>query len=81
MIAGKNKGQKGKVTVVFPATSRVIVDGVNKTKRHIKPTSRGEKGTTVEKEAAFHISNVMLLDEKTGKGTRARKETTKAKTK
>lgn len=70
MIAGKNKGQKGKIAAVHTATGRIIVDGVNKTKRHIKPKSRSEKGSTIEKEAAFHASNVMLIDEKSGKGTR-----------
>ena len=79
MIAGKNKGQKGKISVVFAATDRVIVDGVNKTKRHIKPTSRTEKGSTIEKESAFHISNVMLLDEKSGKGTRIGKKVVNGK--
>jgi large subunit ribosomal protein L24 len=74
VIAGKNKGQKGKIAAVHTATGRIIVDGVNKTKRHIKPKSKTEKGTTVEREAAFHASNVMLLDEKTGKGTRIGKK-------
>lgn len=72
MIAGKNKGQKGKIAVVDVRSDRVIIDGVNKTKRHIKPRNKGEKGTTVEREAALHASNVMLIDEKTGKGTRKR---------
>jgi large subunit ribosomal protein L24 len=40
VIAGKNKGQKGKIAAVHTATGRIIVDGVNKTKRHIKPKSR-----------------------------------------
>jgi large subunit ribosomal protein L24 len=74
VIAGKNKGQKGKISAVFTATSRIIVDGVNKTKRHIKPKSSTEKGSTIEKETAFHISNVMLFDEKSGKGSRVGKK-------
>jgi large subunit ribosomal protein L24 len=74
VIAGKNKGQKGKITQVNTATGRIIVDGVNKTKRHIKPKSSSEKGSTIEKEAAFHASNVMLIDAKTGKGTRIGKK-------
>jgi large subunit ribosomal protein L24 len=70
VISGKTKGQTGKIINVNRSTERVIIDGVNKTKRHIKPRSKSEKGTTIEKEAAMHASNVMVLDSKTGKGTR-----------
>lgn len=71
VIAGKSKGQTGKISAVKTATNRVIIDGVNKTKRHVKPRSTGEKGTTIEKESAIHASNVMLVDSK-GKATRKR---------
>ena len=47
VIAGKSKGQTGKIEVVHTATGRVIVGGVNKTKRHVKPRSKTEKGTTI----------------------------------
>ena len=70
VISGKNKGQTGKITLVNKTTERVVVDGVNKTKRHIKPRSKTEKGSTIEKEAPLHISNVMLIDPKTDKTTR-----------
>ncbi len=70
VIAGKNKGQTGKIDVVHTATGRVTIGGVNKTKRHIKPKSKTEKGSTVEKEAPIHASNVMLIDPKTSKPTR-----------
>jgi large subunit ribosomal protein L24 len=70
VIAGKTKGQTGKIVSVNKVTERVIIDGVNKTKRHIKPRSATEKGTTIEKEAPMHVSNVMLIDSKTSKGTR-----------
>jgi large subunit ribosomal protein L24 len=70
VISGKTKGQTGKIISVNRVTERVVIDGVNKTKRHIKPRSKSEKGTTVEKEAAMHASNVMIIDGKTGKGTR-----------
>jgi large subunit ribosomal protein L24 len=78
VTAGKSKGQTGKIVSVNIETSRVIVDGVNKTKRHMKPRS-GEKGTTIEKEAAMHVSNVMLIDAKTGKGTRVSKKSVDGK--
>jgi large subunit ribosomal protein L24 len=79
VIAGKTKGQSGKIMSVNKITDRVIVDGVNKTKRHVKPRSSTEKGTTIEKEAAMHISNVMLIDAKTGKGTRIGKKSVDGK--
>lgn len=70
VTAGKNKGQKGTVARIIKETNRVIVDGVNKAKRHIKPRSKSEKGSIVEIEVAFNASNVMLIDSKTGTGTR-----------
>jgi large subunit ribosomal protein L24 len=79
VISGKNKGQKGKIMLVNKTTERVVVDGVNKTKRHIKPRSKTEKGSTVEKEAPLHVSNVMLIDPKTDKGTRVGKKTVDGK--
>jgi len=75
VTAGKNKGQKGTVQRVFKDTNRIIVDGVNKAKRHIKARSKTEKGSIVEVEVAFNASNVMFIDSKTGTGTRlGRKE-------
>lgn len=74
VIAGKSKGQTGKIAVVNTASGRVIVEGVNKTKRHIKPRSKTEKGSTIEKEAAIHASNVMLIDPKNNKPTRIGKK-------
>ena len=71
VTAGKNKGQKGVVARVIKETNRVIVDGVNKAKRHIKARSKTEKGSIVEVEVAFNASNVMLIDSKTGTGTRS----------
>lgn len=69
IIAGKDKGKKGKITQVITDKSRVVVEGINKVKRHQKPSREGAGGI-VEKEASLHISNVMLLDPKSGKGTR-----------
>ena len=69
VIAGKEKGKKGKITQVITDTSRVVVEGVNKVKRHTKPSRTGAGGV-VEKEASLHVSNVMLVDPKSGKGTR-----------
>lgn len=69
VIAGKDKGKQGKIVKVIPAERRVIVEGVGKVKRHSKPSRTGAGGI-IEKEAPLHASNVMLVDPKTGKGTR-----------
>ena len=65
VIAGKDKGAKGKVIQAYPDTQRVLVEGVNRIKKHTKvsSTERGAKsGGIVTQEAAIHISNVMLVD-------------------
>jgi large subunit ribosomal protein L24 len=69
VISGKEKGKQGKIVKVIPEARRVIIGGVNKVKRHSKPSKEGAGGI-VEKEASIHASNVMLLDPKSGKGTR-----------
>ena len=74
VIAGKDKGKKGKVTKVMPKTNRVLVEGVNVITMHQKPTAMNPQGGIVNKEASIHISNVMPLDPETGKGTRVRFE-------
>jgi large subunit ribosomal protein L24 len=71
VIAGKDKGAKGKVILVSKETQRVLVEGVNRIKKHtrVSTTQRGAKtGGIVTQEAPIHISNVMLVVD--GKGTR-----------
>jgi len=70
VIAGKDKGKVGKVLKVLPEKDRVVVEGVRIVKKHLKPTASNPEGGIVEREAAIHISNVMLVDPKTGKPTR-----------
>jgi len=70
VIAGDDKGKTGKVLMVIPEKNRVIVEKVNFVKRHIKPTQRNTQGGIQEKEAAVHLSNVQLVDPKTGEPTR-----------
>jgi large subunit ribosomal protein L24 len=70
IVAGKDKGKRGEVLRVLPASERVIVKGANIAKRHRKARKEGEKGERVEMEASIHISNVMLLDPETNKPTR-----------
>jgi large subunit ribosomal protein L24 len=72
VIAGKDKGAKGKVIAAFPRRDKVLVEGVNRMKKHekIRTTQRGSKtGGIVTQEAAIHISNVQLVDSE-GKPTR-----------
>ena len=71
VIAGKDKGRRGKVMRVLENGERVVVAGVNVVKRHTKPNpARGVAGGIVEREAAIHISNVMLFNPLTKKGDR-----------
>ena len=72
VIAGKDKGTRGKVLTALPREDKVIVEGVNRVKKHtrIRTTQRGSKtGGIVTQEAPIHVSNVMILDDQ-GKPTR-----------
>jgi large subunit ribosomal protein L24 len=62
VIAGKDKGKTGKVVQVFPDLNRVVVEGVNQTKRHLRSRQSGQKGQVVEFSMPIHASNVMPLD-------------------
>jgi large subunit ribosomal protein L24 len=78
VIAGKDKGAKGKVIQAYPAENRVLVEGVNRIKKHTRITQnqRGaQSGGIITQEAAIHVSNVMLVDSD-GKPTRVGKKTT-----
>ena len=70
VIAGDSKGQQGKVQEVIVAKSRVIVEGINLVSKHTKPNAATPNGGIIKKEAALHISNVQLVDPKSGKTTR-----------
>jgi large subunit ribosomal protein L24 len=69
VIAGEDKGVKGKVLKVFPKPERVIVEGVNFMKRHTRART-GQQAGIIEREAPIHVSNVMLLDPADGNPTR-----------
>lgn len=70
VLTGKDKGKKGKILHVFRERAKVIVDGVSVKKKHQKATSRGGKGSIIEKATPIHVSNVSLMDPKTGAPTR-----------
>ena len=70
VITGKDKGKQGKVIAAYPKEDRVLVEGVNRVKKHTKAgqTARGSKtGGIITTEAPIHVSNVMLVVEKDGK--------------
>jgi large subunit ribosomal protein L24 len=70
VIAGKEKGKRGKVLRVVNKTGRVVIERLAMVKRHTKPTQQTPNGGIIEKEGTIHLSNVMLLDPGTDKPTR-----------
>ena len=70
VISGKDKGKTGVILTAFPKKDRVLVEGVNIIKKHMKPNQANPQGGIVSQEAAIHVSNVMLIDPKTGEPTR-----------
>ncbi len=58
ILAGKDAGKTGEILKSMPKANRVIVSGVNKMKRHMRPTKQGSKGQIVDKEMPLHVSNV-----------------------
>ena len=70
VIAGDNKGQQGKVLKVEVSKQRAIVEGVNICKKATKPNAQNPQGGIIEQEAPIHISNLQVLDPKSGKATR-----------
>lgn len=70
VITGADRGKQGEVLSVLPKDERAVVQGVNIAKRHTKPKGMGQPGGIVEREATIHLSNLMLVDPKTGKPTR-----------
>ena len=72
VLTGRDKGKRGAVLRVVTRTDRVLVEGVNVTKRHVKPTQGDPQGGIVEREAPIHISNVALIDPESDRPTRVR---------
>ncbi|WP_448213239.1 50S ribosomal protein L24 [Colwellia sp. MEBiC06753] len=71
VLAGKDKGKTGKVTKVLVEDSKVFVEGVNLVKKHQKPVPQLQQpGGIIEKEAPIHVSNVAIVNPKTGKADR-----------
>jgi len=70
VIAGNDNGRQGKVLEVIRDKDRAIVEGANMVKKHTKPNAENPQGGIVEQEAPIHISNLMVVDPKTGSRTR-----------
>ena len=74
VIAGDHKGQRGKVLKVDVDRQLVLVQGINMVYRHVKPSRKNPQGGRLQKEAPIHISNVLPVDAKVGRGKRVRFE-------
>lgn len=70
IITGKDKGKEGVVLTTLPKKDRVIVEGINIVKKHRKASQTNVTGGILEEEASVHVSNVMLIDPKTGEPTK-----------
>src|SRR5688572_6556173 len=74
IIAGRDRGKQGRVLRLLPEKNRVVVEGVNRVWKHVKPSQRNPQGGRIQKDAPIHMSNVMPIDPSTGKPTRVRSE-------
>jgi large subunit ribosomal protein L24 len=70
VVAGKERGKRGKVLRVLPEEGRVVVERINMVKKHQRPTQKVRQGGIIEREGAIHLSNVMLVDPSSDKPTR-----------
>ena len=74
VIAGADKGQTGRVLRVITDKDRVVVEGINRVWKHVRPSQRHPQGGRIHMDAPIHVSNVMPVDPSSGKGTRLRFE-------
>ena len=72
VIAGKEKGKKGKILAIYPARERVAVEKLNMVKRHTKGDGKSRQSAIIEKEGTIHVSNVLLVSDKIGRGVRTK---------
>src|SRR5215208_4705239 len=70
VVAGDDRGKRGKVMRVFRKEGRLLVEGINRTKKHVKPNRRNPQGGQLSKELPIDASNAMLIDPSTNKPTR-----------
>ncbi len=74
VIAGADKGRTGRVLRILAEKDRVVVEGIHRVWKHVRPSQRTPQGGRIQKDAPIHISNVMPVDPATGKPTRVRFE-------
>ncbi len=74
VTTGADKGKTGRVLRVITDKDRVVVEGINRVWKHVRPSQRNPQGGRIQKDAAIHLSNVMPLDPTTGKGARVKFE-------
>ena len=74
VVTGADKGKTGKVLRVLTSQDRVVVEGIHRVWKHVRPSQRNPQGGRIQKDAPIHLSNVMPLDPANGKGTRVRFE-------
>jgi large subunit ribosomal protein L24 len=72
VITGKEKGKKGRVLAVFAEEQRLTIEKLNMVKRHMKGDGKTRQPGIIEKESKIHISNVLLVSDKVGKGVRTK---------
>jgi len=72
IITGADKGKIGKVLRVIPDKERVVVEGMNRVWKHVRPSQRYPQGGRIQKDAPIHLSNVLPVDPASGKPTRVR---------
>jgi large subunit ribosomal protein L24 len=72
VTTGSDKGKVGRVLRIIEADDRVVIEGINRVWKHVKPNQRNPQGGRIQKDAPIHISNVQPVDPATGKGTRVR---------
>ena len=72
LLPEKKRVKKGKILAIFPARERLAVEKLNMVKRHTKGDGKAKQSAIVEKEGTIHISNVLLVSDKVGKGVRTK---------
>ena len=74
VITGSDKGKTGKVLRVLTDKNKVVVEGINRVWKHVRPSQRYPQGGRIQKDAPIHVSNVQVVDPTSGKGTRVKFE-------
>jgi large subunit ribosomal protein L24 len=70
IISGDDRGKRGRVLAVFPRTGKILIEGINRVYKHMKPSRRNQQGGRLSKEMPVNISNVLLICPETNKPTR-----------